>query len=316
MESTGWQDMRQQLFGQQRAREAESRLIRALGEIHARVSAATQGAHAPALASPKLRARTLEAIVEGANHLIVWHSDELLAGHTAGRSATPLPDTAQEALAAAQAVSALFDGAAVNGGVIDCADVIHSIASLAGPESDAFFNDALAGATATLTVAFEGIASDPMTALAAAPLGDTWDALMADVASLALPLPEPSSEVGEEVEPPQPLPTRDLIGRPAPERPLAGAAERAAEAFERFEAAEELPVQPTLDIIPADVVPADVSPAFEVQPDLSAAPDQRRYSVDKSTTAFEVQPDLSAAQPTPVTPILAARFGRIQLVAC
>ena len=181
-DATGWQDVRQQLFGEARERDQEFRLSYVLGQVQARLAAATRG-EAPS--SPKARVKALSAVVEGANRLIGWHRDELLAAGTAGPWTQPLPDTAGDILRGLRIQQPLFEAASAEGGAIDCADIIDSVAQLRGPESDAYFIQVLSGTLTMLQAAFQRIATDSPTASAALELTEAWEGVLTDVAALA-----------------------------------------------------------------------------------------------------------------------------------
>jgi hypothetical protein len=323
-EVAGWQEMRQQLFGQQRQRDAEIRLLRVLGEIHARLNGATRANRTNVLASPRVRAKALEAIVAGANQLICWHRDELLVNRTAGRWTSPLPETAQQILAEVQIISSLYDGAHVTGRTIECGDVIESIAALVGPESESFFNEALAGASAMLRFAFDRIAADPPTAPAAAGLGDTWDTLLADVDALAIapramPVdtsPDPASEFAEPAE-------SDVIGA----RILALFPEREPHELEADAPPIAVSTPPVIEIVPPvaqTTSPVILSAPKDLSPEPTPAPAGEGHSLRAlfADLNSELPPTSEPEADRPVNPPLAAvlpvfeaRFTRMELVA-
>jgi len=291
--------MRQQLFGQQRQREAEARLIHVLGQVHAHLTQAMGGKGEAAT-----RVKALTAVVAGTNQLIDWHYEELLSGRTAGRWVQVLPDTPREILAEVRARYSLFEGATVTGRAIDCDDVIQGIGHLCGPDGDAFFNDALAGTAAMMRAAFERIATDAPTAPAAAALADTWEALLADVEAFAVPVlgapaaadaPAVSEAGSEEVL----LPLARVDADPALYEPD--------EAFEAPKAETSSPTKapPTEEALAvASPESPDVTPA-------GAAPTEERPWLPGS-----IDDHVPLAAVTDITPILAARFSRIFLVAC
>lgn len=320
-QATGWQDMRLQLFGQQRQREAEARLIHVLGQIDASLAQATRGKSTTS--DLKARTRALGALVEGANRLIAWHHEELLASRAAGVWDGAPPDTPQDILAGVRGEFPLFETATVSGGAIDCSDVIESIGHLRGGDGDAFFNDALAGAAAMLHAAYERIAADEPTAGAGAALADTWEILLSVIDGLAVP----------------------VVAVPLAEEPVAepswseAQVVAALDAVDTEAAAEDVVVpepipsvvlSETLSIEPVDLVglsiavaePVSLAAGLEDLEELEpAAPEPVVANAPTITgDAYAETPSLSTPAPAQavveVIPTLAARFSRIYLVAC
>ena len=324
--SLGWQDMRQQLFGQQRQRAVESRLTRALGEVHQRIARATRGG----VQSPKQRGKVLSAVLEGVNQLICWHHDEVTAERAAGEWTQPVPQMASELLGEVRAAYPMYEGATVAGGTLDCADVVQAIAYLRGEESDRFFNEVLAGATALLGGVFERIANDEPTAGAAATLSDAWEALLADIEALAAPVVPAANQTPAD-DPAAPRLLRLLVPEAVGDGDTSEAADVADDAAEpvttgvpdgansadvllaamaeELEAEERDEVDERETLLP-EPLPLRLSTAASVLERLETATAEAPVVVPDT----EVAPD--AAPLAGVMPILAARFSRIQLVAC
>jgi hypothetical protein len=184
----GWQDMRHQLFGHKRERDAEDRLLAVLTQLETRLAAAT-GVFDGALRSPNKRAQALRALQEGVNDLVIWHQTQMESARAAGLFHGPVPEATLDALRGARVVSELFEGAQANGTRIECGDVISGVAQLRGIESDAYFFQALTGLLAMLRCVYERATLDEPTASTAEALRGTWDVLVDEISTLGGPGP-------------------------------------------------------------------------------------------------------------------------------
>ena len=191
-ETVGWQNIRQQLFGQQRERAAEDGLLTVITQVQTRLAAVT-GAESGPLRTPAARAQALRAIQEGLNSLMAWHREQIAAGQVAGMPVSEVSDLAGDVVAAVAETHTLFEGAAAKGGRVDAADVISSVAQLRGAESDAYFNEVLGGLLTMLQAVYVRIGIDAPTAPAAIALSDLWDILVDELRALECPV-EPAPE--------------------------------------------------------------------------------------------------------------------------
>ena len=198
----GWQDMRHQLFGHKRERDAEDRLLAVLTQLETRLATAT-GVFDGALRSPTRRALALRALQEGVNDLVTWHQVQIESARAAGLFHGPVPEATLDALRGARQVSELFEGAHANGSRIDCVDMISGIGQLRGAESDVYFYQALTGLLAMLRCVYERAASDEPTAPTAEALRGTWDVLVDEISTLGGPAPvEMETDTAPEFEAP------------------------------------------------------------------------------------------------------------------
>ena len=182
-ENSGWQGIRNQLFGQQRERDAEDGLLRVITELQTALALATGLTEGP-LRSPAVRAEALRTVQDGLNGLIAWHRDQLEAAQAVGGWSGPSPELARDVLAAVQSIRPLFEGAEAKQGALDCRDVAQSVAQLRGPESDTFFNEALDGLMAMLEAVYVRIGIDAPTATTAITLRDLWDVMIDELRAL------------------------------------------------------------------------------------------------------------------------------------
>ena len=182
----GWQSIRQQLFGEHRKREAEDRLIAVLTQLDARLAAATRETRGGPPRSPLGRAAVLRAVLEGANELFAWHREQCGAATAAGCWVVPARDEAAWALAKARTAYPLLEAAETRAHAIQAGDVIDSIAQLRGAESAGFYNEALAGLTSVLEIAYERLRLDSPTAPAAASLEGTWQSLLEALGAVSI----------------------------------------------------------------------------------------------------------------------------------
>ena len=182
-EQSGWQGIRNQLFGQQRERDAEDGLLRVITQLQTALALATGLTEGP-LQSPTARTQALRAVQDGLNGLIAWHKEQLRAAQAIGGWNGPAPDLARDVLGAVQSLRPLFEGAETRSGTLECRDVIQSVAQLRGPESDAYFNEALDGLVAMLEAVYVRIGIDAPTASVALNLRDLWDILLDELRAL------------------------------------------------------------------------------------------------------------------------------------
>ena len=182
-ETSTWQGIRTQLFGQQRERDAEDGLLRVITQLQTALAQATGLTDGP-LRAPASRAQALRTVQDGLNGLIAWHREQLSAAQAVGGWNGPSPDLARDVLAAVQGMRPLFEGAEAREGALDCRDVAQSVAQLRGPESDTFFNDALDGLVAMLEAVYVRIGIDAPTATTAITLRDLWDVMIDELRAL------------------------------------------------------------------------------------------------------------------------------------
>ena len=178
-----WQGIRNQLFGQQRERDAEDGLLRVITQLQTTLAQATGLTEGP-LRQPTARAQALRAVQDGLNDLIGWHQEQLRAAQAIGGWNGPAPDLARDVLGAVQTLRPLFEGAQAENGALDCRDLTQSVAQLRGPESDTFFNDALDGLVAMLEAVYVRIGIDAPTAPTATSLRDLWNILLDELRGL------------------------------------------------------------------------------------------------------------------------------------
>jgi hypothetical protein len=196
---SGWQGIRNQLFGQQRERDAEDGLLRVITQLQTSLAQAT-GLNEGPLTNPAARTQALRAVQDGLNGLIDWHKEQLRGAQSIGGWSGPVPELARDVLAAVQTLRPLFEGAEHRSGALDCRDVIQSVAQLRGRESDSYFNEALDGLVAMLEAVYVRIGIDAPTAGVAVSLGDLWDILLDELRALRCEDPvnvEPVLEVLE-----------------------------------------------------------------------------------------------------------------------
>jgi hypothetical protein len=206
----GWQGIRNQLFGQQRERDAEDGLLRVITQLQTALALAT-GLNEGPLRNPAQRAQALRAVQDGLNGLIAWHKEQLKAAQSIGGWNGPAPDLGSDVLGAVQTLRPLFEAAEIRNRALDCRDVIQSVAQLRGPESDAFFNEALDGLVAMLEAVYVRIGIDAPTASVAVNLRDLWDILLDELRALRC---EDAVVVEAEVEPAVEAPV--LVAEPEP----------------------------------------------------------------------------------------------------
>ena len=195
-EPSGWQNIRHQLFGQQRERDAEDGLLTVITQLQTRLAAVT-GADSGPLRAPAARAQALRAIQYGLNGVMAWHREQLAAGQVAGLPGSDVPDLAPDVVAAVAESHTLFEGASVTAGKVDAADVISGVSQLRGAESDAYFNEVLSGLLTMLQAVYVRIGMDAPTSTTAISLQDIWDILVEELRSLECPLPEAAAPVAE-----------------------------------------------------------------------------------------------------------------------
>ncbi|HET7771019.1 MAG TPA: hypothetical protein VFN74_19760, partial [Chloroflexota bacterium] len=191
--------IRNQLFGQQRERDAEDGLLRVITQLQTSLAQAT-GLNEGPLTNPVARTQALRAVQDGLNGLIEWHKEQLRGAQSIGGWSGPVPELARDVLAAVQTLRPLFEGAEHRSGALDCRDVIQSVAQLRGRESDSYFNEALDGLVAMLEAVYVRIGIDAPTAGVAVSLGDLWDILLDELRALRCEDPvnvEPVLEVLE-----------------------------------------------------------------------------------------------------------------------
>ena len=200
-EQTGWQGIRNQLFGQQRERDAEDGLLRVITQLQTALALAT-GLNEGPLTNAAVRTQALRAVQDGLNGLIEWHKEQLHGAQSIGGWSGPVPELARDVLAAVQTLRPLFEGAENRNGALDCRDVIQSVAQLRGPESDAYFNEALDGLMAMLEAVYVRIGIDAPTASVAVSLRDLWDILLDELRALRCEDPVVVESVVEVIEAP------------------------------------------------------------------------------------------------------------------
>ena len=182
-ENASWQGIRNQLFGQQRERDAEDGLLRVVTQLQTALALAT-GLTEGSLRSRTARTQALRAVQDGLNGLIAWHNEQLRGAQAVGAWSGPMPELARDVLGAVQTLRPLFEGAEALDGALDCRDLIQSVAQLRGPESDTYFNDALDGLVAMLEAVYVRIGIDAPTASTAVSLRDLWDILLDELRAL------------------------------------------------------------------------------------------------------------------------------------
>ncbi|MGH2369016.1 MAG: hypothetical protein ACRDI2_12525, partial [Chloroflexota bacterium] len=186
----GWQTMRQQLFGEQRRRDAETSLLANFTQLDTRL----QALHGTTLGNSskvsQARAAALRALLDGANDLLVWHGDQFRAALVVGSWEGPVPELGQEILARVRQEYPLFDGAHVADGTIDGTDVVDGVGHLRGAAGDLVYDEVLQGLTLILAEVFDRIASDPPTAGPAQTIDGAWHGLFASIDRLAIPAME------------------------------------------------------------------------------------------------------------------------------
>src|SRR5687768_4697293 len=126
-EQTGWQGIRNQLFGQQRERDAEDGLLRVITQLQTALALATGLTEGP-LRPPAARAQALRAVQDGLNDLIAWHREQLHAAESTGGWNGVAPELARDVLGAVQTLRPLFEAAEARLGALDCRDLIQSVA--------------------------------------------------------------------------------------------------------------------------------------------------------------------------------------------
>jgi hypothetical protein len=178
-----WVDVRQQLLGRQREREAQERLLAAATDLQA-------------------RAAVLWALAETVNDLLRWRRDELAAAPGAGALAPragAAGDLAAELLARVQRQYPLFAAAGTADGVLDCGPVAGAVGRLQGAPGDACYREALEGLAFLLKACADRLAAEAPTAPLARPLASVWHELLSEVDALAGPGPEPAAAGGPRV---------------------------------------------------------------------------------------------------------------------
>jgi hypothetical protein len=203
-----WVDVRQQLLGRQREREAQERLLAAATDLQTRLTRAAAGGPgaAPggpgAPAAPAARAAVLWALAETVNDLLRWRRDELAAAPGAGALAPragAAGDLAAELLARVQRQYPLFAAAGTADGVLDCGPVAGAVGRLQGAPGDACYREALEGLAFLLKACADRLAAEAPTAPLARPLASVWHELLSEVDALAGPGPEPAAAGGPRV---------------------------------------------------------------------------------------------------------------------
>jgi hypothetical protein len=179
-----WVDIRQQLFGRQRQREAQEALLALLTTLQTHLAAGGAAAGATREA-PRARAAVLRALTEGVNGLVRWHREQAQAVTGAGARERRQADLAPLLLARLRREYPLFEAARVHGGALECADVVEAVGQLRGEHGDAFYHEALGGLSSLLLACFEHLASDEPTAPVVAELEAAWVELLAEVEALA-----------------------------------------------------------------------------------------------------------------------------------
>lgn len=183
----GWQQMRQQLFGERRQREAEDRLITLVTELHMRLTSIRGSIQHGAPGTPQGRMTALEAVLDAANGILAWHREQLEAARIMGWWDQPLPEVAAGILVQVTETHPLFEAARTDGRSIECRDVLAGVAQVRGVESDAFFNDALDGVTSIFSLAVDRLGADAPTSASAQSLNEMWQEALNEVRSLAAP---------------------------------------------------------------------------------------------------------------------------------
>ena len=281
-DSGGWQNIRDQLFGQKRERDAEDGLLTLITQAQTRLAVAL-GTHIGPLHTPGTRAQALRAVQDGLNAVLAWHRDQIASAQVVGWWTGPVPELSADIVAAVKEVHPLLEGAQAVGGKVDATDAIHSVAQLRGPESDAYFNDLLGAFLAMLEAIYTRIGIDAPTAATAFSLQGTWDLLIDELRALACPV-EAQAEV--------------LIAQPWQ-----------AEVAEVSEAAEEMEVIVPLPLVAPHAGTPAARSAGEGSPSLP------EYLPNPEFPPLNAGPALVAIE-LPINIIFPARFYRYELVAC
>ncbi|HXI16032.1 MAG TPA: hypothetical protein VNM48_06655 [Chloroflexota bacterium] len=295
-ESGGWQNIRDQLFGQKRERDAEDGLLTLITQTQTRLAVAL-GAHIGPLHTPVTRALALRAVQDGLNAVLAWHRDQIASAQVVGWWTGPVPELSADIVAAVKEVHPLLECAQAAGGKVDATDTIHSVAQLRGPESDAYFNDLLGAFLAMLEAIYTRIGIDAPTAATAFSLQATWDLLIDELRALACPV-----AMQEEVE-------AVVVDVGVAVVAVVDAVDSPMGHPERSEGSE-----PRVDMDGDSTVALHLSPRFAW--DDSTTQDEGATRDPSTVGAAEVL-TLAPVEPAPPSNIIfRARFYRYELVAC